>query len=294
MRQGWRRISVNSEHRHLHVLALIKALTNSAGYEAAAVADALAKFGRAAKDAVPGLLAAGTSHEPYVQTRIAAALQCIAPETPDALQPLMRNLRAGPTMVRQQALWALEQLGTNGAPALPVLVSHSLRDPVPEVRVIALRCVGKIGVIDDAVVAGMSENVTNSTYYVTKEAVETLARFATCSQGAFVALLRAKARSPVSEVRSEAGIELELLSHQDPTFLVQCLEHAEPLLRCYAMKVLYAMEVRIPAAVPPLLKALQDADPDVRAAATNCLIRVDSRAAKQAGIKVPFPYSNSD
>ena len=51
-------------------------------------------------------------------------------------------------MVRQQALWALEQLGTNGAPALPVLESRSLRDPSPEVRVIALRCVAKIGLLE--------------------------------------------------------------------------------------------------------------------------------------------------
>jgi HEAT repeat protein len=276
------------------VPVLVAALTKSTGYEAAAIADALATFDSAAKDAVPGLLAAGTSRDPYVRTRIAAALQRIAPETPDALQPLMRNLRAGSTMVRQQALWALEQLGTNGAPALPVLVSRSLRDPVPEVRVIALRCVGKIGLIDDAVLAGISENVSNSNYFVAKQAVETLAKFAVRSQGAFVALLRAKARSPVSEARGEAGTQLELISHQDPTFLVQCLAQADPLLRCCAMKVLCAMEVRIPAAVPPLVKALQDADPDVRAAATNCLIRVDSCAAKQAGVKVPFPYSDTD
>ena len=276
------------------VPALVKALTNSTGYEAAGIADALANFGSAAKLAVPGLLAAGTSHDPYVRTRVAAALQRIAPDTPDALQPLMRNLRASPTMVRQQALWALEQLGTNGAPALPVLVSRSLRDPIPEVRVIALRCVAKIGLIDDAVLAGISKNATNSNYNVATEAVETLARFARRSQGAFVALLSAKPHSPVSAARGSAGMQLELISHQDPNFLVHCLAYEDSLLRCYAMKVLYAMEERIPAAVPSLVHALQDADPDVRAAATNCLIRVDSRAAKQAGIRVPFPYSDSN
>ena len=89
-------------------------------------------------------------------------------------------------------------------------------------------------------------------------------------------------------------MQLELISHQDPNFLVHCLTYEDSLLRCYAMKVLYAMEERIPAVVPPLVHALQDADPDARAAATNCLIRVDRRAAKQAGIRVPFPYSDSN
>lgn len=267
--------------------ALIGALTNSTGYGAAAIADALSVFGGAAKAAVPGLLAAGKDREAYVRTRAAAALQRISPETKDALEPLVQNLQARDTLAREQALWALEELGTNGAAALPVLVNRCLRDHVAEVRIIAMRCVGRIGQVNDGVIAGLSENATNGNHFVTQQAVETLAHFASRSKAAFVALLRVIASSPVLEARGEAATNLEFISRKDPTFLIQCLEQVDPVMRYCAMKILYRMEEAIPEAVPPLVKALQDDDRQVRAAATNCLIRLDDRAARQAGIRLP-------
>jgi len=97
--------------------ALVEALGQSGGYAAVEVAEALGSFGPAAAEAVPALLAASTNRPADVRTHGAAALQRIAPETPNALGPLIRNLYTGTASEIQQALWTLKQLGTNGAAA---------------------------------------------------------------------------------------------------------------------------------------------------------------------------------
>jgi HEAT repeat protein len=266
---------------------LVDVLTRAGGYDAAAIADALGSFGPTATEAVPALLAASTNPVADVRTHASAALQRIAPETKDALRPLIRNLYTGTVSERQQALWTLKQLGTNGAGALPALVERGLRDPAPEVRKIAIGCVGSIGLVNDAVVAGLSENVTNGNSFVACQAVETVAGFAGRSKPAFVALLQAKERSPLSEVRGQAEMYLESAAEQDPTFLVACMEHSDPLLRRCAVRIQAHANKIIPEAIPPLMRALQDEDPQVRVAATNSLIMVDSDAARRAGVKLP-------
>jgi HEAT repeat protein len=274
--------------------ALVEALERSGGYEAVEMADALGSFGPAAADAVPALLAASTNRLADVRTHAAAALQRIAPGTPDALGPLIRNLYTGTIGERQQVLWTLEQLGTNGAAAWPALVERGLHDPVPHVRSLAIQCISSVGEVNEVAIAGLSENATNANSSVASKAVQALARFAGRSKAAFVALLQARERSPLREVRDQADTLLVLAAGEDSTLLVECMRHPDPLLRRCAVRIPGHANRIIPEAVPLLIRALHDDDPQVRIAATNSLILVDFRAAKREGVKLPPPYSYAE
>lgn len=76
-------------------------------------------FGSGARLAVPRLILAGQSTNAELRSHVAVAILKIAPETPDALAPLIRNLTERDVNTREQALRTLQSLGTNAAEALP-------------------------------------------------------------------------------------------------------------------------------------------------------------------------------
>jgi len=266
------------------VPALIQALTNATDYSRARAADALGTFESQAIDAVPSLRLVCQDQDAYVRTCAATSLKRILPQEPTVLLALVQNLTNRTVQIRQQALWALESLGTNGLDALPVLLGASLHDRVPEVRTIAVRCIAGMGKCSDEVLAGLTDNLSCTNQFVRSEALATIARFAAQSQPAFNALLKAS-RSQYKELREQSRSEVTIIGNQNPSLLVTSFDDPDPDVRSRAFQVLYwDVGVEVATAVRALLKALRDDDPRVREAATNTLRNMDRTAAKRAGV----------
>jgi HEAT repeat protein len=266
------------------VPVLVEALANTNGFSRACAADALSTFQGQATSAVPFLHLVCQDQDAYVRTRAAAALRLIAPYEATALWPLIQNLTNRTVLVREQALWALEPLGTNGLDALPVLVGASLHDPVPEVRTIAVRCIVGIGKCSDEVLAGLVENLSHTNEFVRSEAIGAIGGFAAHSQPAFDALLKAS-RSQDRTVREQARNSVTIAGNQNPSLLVTSFDSPDAEVRSRAFQVLYFdVGVERETAVSALLKALRDGDFLVREVATNTLRKMDPVVARTAGV----------
>jgi len=103
------------------VPVLIFAFTNSTVHARCGIADALATFGNDAQSAIPFLLSAGQDRDWELRAHAAVAVKKIAPQTPNALTPLIGNLENQNGYVRYRALYELGRLRTNAGEALPVL-----------------------------------------------------------------------------------------------------------------------------------------------------------------------------
>ena len=242
----------------------------------AVIADALATFGAEAKVAVPALLWAGQSTNATVRAHVAVAIQRIAPETPNALAPLIRNLDERDKLVRQQALWTLESLGTNAVEALPALTERCTRDPDAEVRKIAMSCLSNIGQIDDAVIRALNENLTNANSSAYDAAYGALAKFADRSQAAFVCLVKGWRTCPDAQIRQQIKFYMESTGGGSGSRLAKCLTDPDPEVRYAAMLLpriqqLNPLEMKI-----AVEKALHDDKLEVRAFATNAMLQIDT------------------
>ena len=220
-----------------------------------------------------------------MRSHAAVALKRVTPEAPDALAPLIENLSSDDALIREQALRALETLGTNGADALPALVDR-LRDPVSEVRVVAMRCVRGIDQSPDEIVLGVSGNLSDTNYSVLTEAIGTLGSLAEHSQPAFLALLRAMDNS--EKVGRPARFALGNAARNNSTWLLASLENPDPAIRHRALLVLYEVGRPVPESVPKLVPLLRDEDARVRRSAAYMLWLQDQKAASSLGVKSPW------
>jgi len=235
------------------------------------IADALATFGGNARGAVPVLLLAGQSTNALLRAHAAVAVQTIAPETPEALGPLLKNLAEPDKQVRQQALEMIGQLGTNGAAALPALTRLCRLDPDPEIREAAIRCVGKTGRCNDEVISALNENALGPHGQTAQPAVETLAGFAPRSKQAFLLLANIMTTGPAREARHSAREQLEMILGNNARVLDECLADTNSQTRYQTLLLVDNLGLHLPEALPALKLALQDENPEARTLATNML-----------------------
>ena len=121
------------------VASLITALKSEAPQARIAAADALAKMGAAAKDAVPALLEAGTTDQAWIDTAMYAAIQQIGPA---AVPALLDQMERGQPLVRGRAATALWIVDAERDQVLPAVKKFS-DDKDPRVRGMVERIIAK-------------------------------------------------------------------------------------------------------------------------------------------------------
>jgi HEAT repeat protein len=213
------------------VPALIFAFTNSTIQAQAGIADALATLGSDSQSAIPFLRLAGQSEDWRLRARAAIAVKTIAPQTPNALAPLIKNLESQDGYARYRALYELGKLGTNGAEALPALVK-CLHDTNSQMRTDTERCIQNINQFSDEIIIALGENLSYTNSFTSGEAWATLGKFAARSKFAFVTLVKKGISSPVDkDVREQSKWVLINISRDDPKFMLECLDDSDAGVR---------------------------------------------------------------
>lgn len=263
---------VGRHHPEAVVPVLAGAFTNTATEYRDGIAAALGEFGDAARPVLPALQVA--SRNPYSSLRLqsAVAIKRIAPNMPESLAPLIRDLESSELGNKQQTIYALERLGTNAIDAVPALMK-CLSHPNAQTRTDATRCLRSMGVTSDEFIALLGQNLSHTNHFVSDEALSTLVGLARSSKAAFVTALRVALGGPVGrDVRQQAKYGLINVSRVDPTFLVECLDDSDSKVRSGALKVFYDLARGVPASIPKLQRlATSDPDGSVKSLAADVL-----------------------
>lgn len=263
---------VGQSHPELVIPVLINAFKRSPQDFQGGIASAMAMFGNNARPAIPLLETASKSQNFYLRQKAAIAVKTIAPENTNALASLIRDLNNHEPGLRQQTIYALGRLGTNAVEAAPALLK-CLSHPYMQTRIDAIRALNDIGVRSDEFILALGDNLAAPNGFTAGVAGDTLADLASSSKLAFVTLLKkALTGSVTSEVRNQAKYRLVDISRENPIFMLECLEDADPLVRSGALILFYNLPQDVPAAVPKLRQlSTNDPDPDVRSRAADVL-----------------------
>ena len=313
--------SVGHNQPEIIVPALIYILTNSATYRHFDAIESLTAFGSKATPAVPVLWTMCQMPDAQLQIRAAVAVKTIAPQTPNALVPLIANLTNQEAQIREQALRALAALGTNGVEARETLLTRAGNEPAPEIRVLVIDLLTQMDNNEDEILRVIRSNLTNENESVACAAGRGLAKLARDSQVLFGELLSVWAHNPHQQPKSIAQSEVYEIMQLHPDFLIASLNHFQPQAALLALRFLHnlshdtlVIDRKEPEpstnyqvyvmrdmsdgnkrilhdAVPLLVEMLREENPEIRQLATNVLLELDPKAAKRAGIRVVPPYS---
>lgn len=259
---------VGHNHPEIVIPALLTEYTNCSLYGRSSIAGALASFGGQARSVVPLLVAdsqrqADQNYDTRWRIDLATAAKRIAPETRDALVPLLRDLESREPGIRQQTIYALGGLGTNAIEAIPALMK-SLFHRDPQTRIDATQCLGSMEVNSEEFITLLGENLSHTNSFVSHGALSTLVSLSARSKVAFVRILKDAFSGLVDrDIREQAKYGLIDVARADPTFLVECLEDSDSRVRAGALKVFYDLPRRVPEAIPQLQR-LTTSDPDDR------------------------------
>ena len=192
---------------------------------------------------------------------------------PEALAVLIRDVNNAELGYRQQAIYALGKLGTNGQEAVPALLK-CLSHPDIQIRIDATRSLNQIGVTSDEFIAGLGGNLLCTNKFMVQEAVETLGRLASHSRLAFVTLVKKGVCGQIGgDYQHEAAWLLANITRTNSLFLLECLDNSDVQLRSGALEVLLELRgSKLPDAIPKL-KGLStnDPDPNIRSRAADAL-----------------------
>jgi hypothetical protein len=269
---------VGGNEPKIAVPALIAAYTNSSLYGRSSIAGALATFGNLARPMVPLMLAdcQRPSEHPWDnhwRINLTLAAKAIAPDMPGILNSLLKDLDDSQAGIRQQTIYALGRLGTNGLDAVPALLK-CLSHPDTQTRIDATRSLNQIGVTSDEFIDGLGENLSCTNTFMVQEAEETLGRLAARSRLAFVTLVKKGVCSPIGrDYQYDARRLLANVSRTNSQFLVECLSDSDGQLRSAALEIAFELPGSIsPEAVSKLRQiALSDTDRNIRTRAGEVL-----------------------
>jgi HEAT repeat protein/competence protein ComGC len=248
---------------------LMITFTNTATEYRDGIANALASFGNEARPAIPILLVASRSRNFPLRMHAAVAVKIIAPETTNALAPLIRDLENPEMYVRQQTIYTLGGLGTNGYETVPALLK-CLSHPDTQTRIDATRALNEIGIASDEYISALGMNLSCSNEYVFLETVETLANMAGHSKAAFFTLAKAGVSGNIHCIYKDSPIFLlgQVMRTNTPD-LLKGLENPDPQVRLGTLEVFngFLTPIMRPHIVPeavPKLRELAEKDPDLK------------------------------
>lgn len=278
------------------VPALMAVYTNSSLYGRSSIAGALAQFPKQSRSMVPLMLsdAQRPSEQPwenYWRINLTLAMKTIAPDMPGTLAPLLNDLNNSQAGIRQQTIYALGNLGTNGYEAVPALLK-CLSHPDAQTRIDATQALNKIGANSDEYISQLANNLSSANYFLCQASAHTLAELSTNSHLAFIALFKAMTLSPSNEWENTGGgyaeSEVRQLADHNTSLFLTSLDDPDPLVRYRALKVMYQVGHEIPNCVPKLVTLLKDSDTNVSSYAAAILWLQDQDTAKAHSVKDPW------
>jgi HEAT repeat protein len=313
--------SVGHNRPDLVVPALTYLLTNSSRWAKFQAPNALASFGSAAKSAIPELLAASQIADDQFKANIGIAIKKIEPENPDALQPLIANLKSEDAGLRESALFQIELFGTNGLEVLGAMKKMAVQEPNPDWRTRILDWLANNETNKAELSSIVQINLTNENESVICAAVRCLGAMADDSQTKFGDLLTAFSTLANFQARENAETCLYLTMRKHPEYLVACLNQPANNISYFAMQFMHRLsrdtlvqmtyshgttsneqfytmkEIKdadkklLQDTIPILVEKLHDEKLETRQLATNVLLELSPKAAKQVGVHVEMPYS---
>jgi HEAT repeat protein len=225
---------------------LLKALRDPSDVLRVVAAQALAEVRPQSKDATQELLAALNDRNPQVRLHVKIALGMGGPEV---LAELKTALTSDSAQIRQDAIHVAGQFGSQAKEAVPVLID-AIKDSDDGVRLASLSALATMGGDAKDAVPNLIEAMKSK-------------HFAT-QQGAFQAIMAIANAS------------------DDPTSILNAMQEMSRQHRWAMPYVLKQFGSKAKDAVKPLVKGLQDKDPNVRMGAAMALGQLGETAKEAA------------
>jgi CubicO group peptidase (beta-lactamase class C family) len=239
-------------------------------------AQAIARLGPVAAEAISPLVAALSDADAGVRWHSAVALAAIGPA---AVAPLVAALQGASAATRHSAALALGRMGPGASGALHPLID-ALKDPDAGVRERAAEALGLQGPGAAAAVGALVRSFADPDPYVQGRAAEALGRIGGEAVPALALALTDRDRS----VRWCAAIALGRIgaaARAAVPALAKAIADGDENVRWCAAIALGSIGAPAAAAVPALLACLHDADEDVRWGAREALERIDPAFARR-------------
>lgn len=250
---------IGTNQSDLVVPALKSAYTNASLYGRSSIAGALAAFPKQSRSMVPLMLndcerKAEHPWDNHWRISLTLAIKTIAPDLSGTLKPLLKDLNNAQGGVRQQTIYALGNLGTNGYEAVPALLK-CLSHPDNQTRIDATRTLNKIGVDSEEYINALGTNLSCPNEFMVQEAAETLVALAGHSELAFDTVAKS----------GKATFLLGQAMRTNTPALLKGLDSSDPQVRLGTLEIFN--EFRYPTARPhivpeaiPKLKVLSTSD----------------------------------
>jgi HEAT repeat protein len=224
-------------------------------------AQGLLRLGSAAKEAVPDLLKCVQDEDYLVTVSAAEALGLLAPEKAKetAVPVLAKWLDRSDPSIRIAVAGGLGRMGGLSKSAVSALC-NTLVDKNPEVRFSALFALGQIGPGAQDAVCSLLKAVKDSETRVGVQAITSLILI------------------DLNKMRQAKGIVLPVL--------LKGLEQSDVSTRFAALTDLGFLGPEAKSAVPAIVQAMQDKEPQIRLSAAFSLMVIDPNKAKGAAIPV--------
>ncbi len=263
---------IGTNQPDLVVPALKLAYTNTSLYGRSSIAGALAVFPKQSRSMVPLMLAdcERKSEHPWDnrwRINLTKAIKGIAPDMPGTMSALLKDLNDAQGGIRQQTIYSLGDLGSNGYEAVPALLK-CLADPVIQTRIDATRALNKIGVSSDEYIFALGKNLSCSNDFMVQEAEETLVALAGHSELAYVTIVGS----------GKATFLLGEAMMTNTPALLKGLESNDSKVRLGTLEIFNEFRTPtsrphiVPEAIPKLKKlSTDDPDPKVRERAADML-----------------------
>jgi len=263
------------------VAQLKAALQSGTPAEQHSAADALADLGSPARGAVPELETALKSGDAELRWRAARALGVIG--DPQAVAALRTAASDGEVVVRGQAIFALGRLKASDAESLKAVVAH-LSDDDAQVRRAAIRAVRMIGPPPQTTIPLVVKLLSDSDPTVAARALSSI------SDGGVEVIPALSAALEQREARYWACLALGEMGPQAQAAvpaLIKALDDDRPEVRLQAAIALGEIGPDAKPAASTIIKLIDDSFPSVRAAAIFALGRIGepSTAAALANVE---------
>lgn len=262
---------------HPAVPALVKALTDKNGTVRHRAAWAFSLIGPEAREAVPALADALTDANEQVRCLSATALGEIGLAARPAGAALVKALADPNLPVRTQAALALRQLG----PTMAGLLGKALTDQDVAVRLGTAQALSLFGPEGVDAVPQMAAAVQDADPRVRLAALAALGTVGPSAKEALPALVEALQIKHL-ETQVQAYSAILRISIDDPDQLAAVLREVTQKTRWATPYVLAQFGPKAQHAVKPLIKLLEDRDPNVRLTAAVALGHLGPKTAAEA------------
>jgi len=233
---------IGANNPDLVLPALFQIYTNSNLYGRSHLAESLASFKGRARGIVPLLMAdswrENSPNDNRWRINLCLAAKTIAPDMPNTLAPLYKDLELNNVMIRNDTIRELAKLGTNGMEAMPVLLKPSNYDHNETYRTIRA-----IGMASDDVIAELGENLASKDALIADRSLKALKVLAGRYQPAFAMLVKKVYYPQIPDafrkiVRTELWhlyFEERLYGHHVSKSFENCLENNDAEVRLGAL-----------------------------------------------------------